>query len=116
MPMMSELSAEIAHHSIQALSKQGQAEGAGIDIAIRLSRSPYLTSVERDFAWDILRNDEVAHLRWCRSASNYLSGVRMPGYGAWQRKCNQALIDALPFSSTDLLRRDQLLLLHLRQI
>ncbi|MBA3353096.1 MAG: hypothetical protein H0U23_11880, partial [Blastocatellia bacterium] len=111
-----ELSFELAHHCVEALNEQAATEGTGLAIAIELSRSEFLTTEDRDFAGDVLRPDEVAHLKWCRGAANHIAGSAKPGYGAWQRECNQALWDALPSTNRQGLPRDHTILFHLRKI
>jgi len=97
------------------LLAQALVEGGGVEVANRLRRSPHLTSEERDFAGDVLRADEVAHLKWSLNAAEALAGQRYRRYAEWQRRYNLSMYESLPARDRDGFRRDRALLLGLSQ-
>jgi hypothetical protein len=90
-----EVSAGIAERVRQILFTQALLEGGGVEVANRLRRSPHLTAEERDFAGDVLRSDEVAHLKWALAAAEALAGQRYRHYGRRQRRHNEEMYQSL---------------------
>lgn len=110
---LAELISFVEDRTARLLFAQALTEGGGIAIANRLRKSPHLTPEERDFAGDVLRRDEVAHLNWALDTAQHFNGGKNRRYGRWQRLCDDAMYDALAPLKEGGVSKDRALLIYL---